>query len=67
MRNDALVAEVAASPSHRLGVLARAGEMALAQRSGLLVQFAGLAPSSRRWSLNRLARLMAGCTPNSLM
>jgi hypothetical protein len=60
MRNDDLAAEVAASPSHRLSVLARAGEMALAQRSGLLVQFAGLAPSNRRWSRNRLARLMGG-------
>jgi len=34
---------------------------------GFAVQFAGLAPSSRRWSRNRLARLMGGCTPNSLM
>jgi hypothetical protein len=60
MRNDDLAAEVAASPSHRLSALAGAGEMALAQRSGLLVQFAGMAPSNRRWSRNRLARLTGG-------
>jgi hypothetical protein len=47
--------------------MVRAGEMDLAHPMGLLVQFAGLAPSSRRWSRNRLARLMGGCAPNSLM
>src|SRR5260370_516489 len=30
---------------------------------GFVVQFAGLAPSSRRWSLNRLATLMGGWAP----
>ena len=30
---------------------------------GFVVQFAGLAPSSRRWCRNRLATLMGGCAP----
>src|SRR3984957_7279679 len=39
------------------------GDAALAHPIGFVVQFAGLAPSSRRWSLNRLATLMGGCAP----
>ena len=35
----------------------------LAHPMGFVVQFAGLVPSSRRWSPNRLATLMGGCAP----
>lgn len=39
------------------------GDAGLAHPMGFVVQFAGLAPSSRRWSRNRLATLMGGCAP----
>jgi anti-anti-sigma factor len=44
-----------------------AGGAGLAQLRGWLVQFAGLAPSSRIWSRNRLAASMLGWAPNSMM
>jgi hypothetical protein len=52
--------------SRRLRAAMRVGEMALAHPMGLLVQFAGLVPSSRR-CLNRLATPMVGWGPNSVM
>ena len=39
----------------------------LAHPMGLLVQLAGLVPSSRRWSRNRLATPMAGWGPYWMM
>jgi hypothetical protein len=48
MRNDDLAAEVARLDYPPLERMVRAGEMELAHPMGLLVQFAGLAPSSRR-------------------
>ena len=53
--------------SGRRAALVRAGEMVLAHPMGFLVQFAGLVPSSRKWSLNRLAASMLGWAPNSSM
>src|SRR5258705_7697509 len=43
------------------------GDAGLAHPIGFVVQFAGLVPSSRRWSLNRLATLMGGGAPCWLM
>lgn len=64
MRDPAGLSGAIIPPPDRI---VRAGEIDLAHPMGLLVHFAGLAPSSRRWSRKRLARLMGGCAPNSLM